>query len=308
MLQRVIMPEVIEVKKYVDFLKKKMQNKELKELNIINGRYKKHGPFPLYKELVKELPLKVLDVKNKGKFMYIILEKNFIIFSTLGLSGGWIYLSNKSSKYKFPLLVDYLGDYDIKKYKKNALNHLNVEFKLEKGSIYYFDVLSFGTLKVVNNNLNLEKKLKSLAYDIMDLDITYDIFKDQITKKNNLDKPIGNILMNQKVISGIGNYLRADILWLSGVYPFCKVKDLKEKELKSIYYNSILLTWGEYNFTEAVRLKLIDPKSKMPKDYGRNFFIYKQDYDIYGNKVLKEELYEGSQKRFIYFVKKIQKA
>lgn len=113
--------------------------------------------------------------------------------------------------------------------------------------------------------------------------------------------------MNQKVISGIGNYLRADILWLSHVYPFCKVKDLKEKELKSIYDNSILLTWGEYNFTEAVRLKLIDPKSKMPKDYGRNFFIYKQDYDIYGNKVLKEELYEGSQKRFIYFVKKIQK-
>jgi hypothetical protein len=36
------------------------------------------------------------------------------------------------------------------------------------------------------------------------------------------------------------------------------------------------------------------------------FYIYNQETDMYGNKVIKKELYEGSQKRFIYYVKEIQ--
>ena len=39
---------------------------------------------------------------------------------------------------------------------------------------------------------------------------------------------------------------------------------------------------------------------------SESFFIYREDEDIYGNKVLKKELFEGSQKRFIYYVKEIQ--
>jgi hypothetical protein len=34
--------------------------------------------------------------------------------------------------------------------------------------------------------------------------------------------------------------------------------------------------------------------------------VYYEDTDIYGNKITKEELYEGSQKRFIYWVKGYQ--
>jgi formamidopyrimidine-DNA glycosylase len=35
------MPEVVEVKKYADFLKKKCKGKFIHEINILNGRYKK---------------------------------------------------------------------------------------------------------------------------------------------------------------------------------------------------------------------------------------------------------------------------
>ena len=45
----------------------------------------------------------------------------------------------------------------------------------------------------------------------------------------------------------------------------------------------------------------------MPNDYERDFFVYKQNTDINGYNVKKEELYEGSQKRFIYWVPKVQK-
>jgi hypothetical protein len=38
-----------------------------------------------------------------------------------------------------------------------------------------------------------------------------------------------------------------------------------------------------------------------------DFFVYRKDKDINGEKVIKEELFEGSQKRFIYWVKEVQK-
>ena len=300
------MPEVIEVKKYKDFLKSKFKNNNINQINILNGRYKKHGPFNYYKELLKTLPFKVLTIDTKGKFLYMKLSNNFILTVTLGLSGGWVYKNNSNNKYDFPMLVDYLGDYNIEKYKKNALNHLNVEFVMTSGTIYFFDMLSFGTIKILTSEDELKKKLDSLAPDIMDEDLTFEMFKDQITKTKNLEKCIGNVLVNQKVISGLGNYLRSDILWLSKITPFRLVKDLSTTELKTIYSNARLLTWGNYDKSYAIKKRIISKNSKLPKDYGRNFYVYKQTKDIYGYKVINEELYEGSQKRFIYMVQQFQ--
>lgn len=301
------MPEINEVRRYADFLLKKLKNKSILEINILNGRYKKHKPFDKYNELVKKLPIKLLYVKTKGKFLYMILEDGYYIFSTLGLSGGWTYQSNNSDKFEHPLSSSYLDQKKVEGYMKIALDHLNIEFKTETGSVYYYDTLSFGTMKVITDISELEKKLKEIGPDIMSADTTFELFEERLLQKKNLAKEIGNVLMNQKVISGIGNYLRADILWLSKVSPFRKVGNLDKKELKEIFNNAKLLTWGEYDREEAIKLNIISKSDKMPNDYERDFFIYKQETDINGYNVKKEELYEGSQKRFIYWVSEVQK-
>ncbi len=302
------MPEVVEIRKYADFLKSKMKGKFISKINIKNGRYKKHGPFPLYKEISKNLPLKVVDIKTKGKFMYIILENNFYILSTLGLSGGWVY---KDKLYEFPILIDYVKTEIIDSYKTRSLNHLNVEFEINKTSnstksIFFYDTLSFGTLKGIRSSEELEKKLESIGPDIMDISTTFEIFKRQMSMSSQQDKAIGNVLMNQKVISGIGNYLRADILWYAKISPFAKVKDLKISNLKSIYKICRILTWSDYNREKGIKLKMLDSKDKTPKNYKRNFYIYMQNTNIYGKPVIKTPLYEGSQPRTIYWVKSRQ--
>jgi endonuclease-8 len=298
------MPEINEVRRYADFLSLHLKNKEITEINILNGRYKKHGPFELYNELKKDLPIKLLDVKTKGKFLYMKFDDKYYIFSTLGLSGGWVYLNNKTNKYSYPTILEYIGKENMDSYMKSALNHLNVEFKTKEGSIYFYDTLSFGTLKVINDEKELNKKLNTIGPDIMDETTTFDLFKERIMKKPT--QVIGIVLLNQKLISGIGNYLRADILWLCKISPFRKVNKLLEHELKLIYHNARVLTWGDYNKKYAIKHKIITKKDKLPSDYKRDFFIYYQDTDIHGNKVIKEELYEGSQKRFIYWVKGYQ--
>jgi formamidopyrimidine-DNA glycosylase len=172
--------------------------------------------------------------------------------------------------------------------------------------LYFYDTLSFGTLKIVDNEKELEKKLNSVGPDIMDNETNFTVFQNAICKLKNKSKVIGIVLLDQKTISGCGNYLRADILWLSKISPFRKVEKLSEEDLKKIFYNAKVLTWGQYDKKKAFNKKILSKKDKLPSDYDRDFFVYNEAEDIYGNKVTKEELYEGSQKRFIYWVKNIQ--
>jgi formamidopyrimidine-DNA glycosylase len=308
------MPEINEIRNYALFINDKLKNKEIIDIKILNGRYKHKGPFEHYETLKKDLPIKLLDVRTKGKLLYMILEDDYYILSTLGLSGGWCYLKagkeSKIEKYDFSKNMDYyaghIEDEKMDNYIKNSLNHLNVEFKTSKGSLYYYDTLSFGTLKVIKGIDELNKKLKTLGPDIMDIGTDLVVFKTQIKKTKNLEKEIGIVIMDQKTISGVGNYLRADILYLSKINPFRKVNKLLDAEINKIFNNCKILTWGEFDKKEAKRLKIINKNTKLPEDYDRLFFVYNQDTDIHGNKVIKKELYEGSQKRFIYYVKEIQ--
>ena len=311
------MPEINEVRRYADFIYSKLENKKITEINILNGRYKKHKPFEHYNIIKNKLPLKLLDIQTKGKLMWMELEDNYYILVTLGLSGGWCYLDSK--KYNNPKIKDYnfsdvandysnyIADEKMDSYLTNAIKHLNVEFKIDKGSVYFYDTLSFGTIKIIKGIDELNKKLKTLGPDIMDETTTLDLFKQKIKKNTNLDKPIGNVLMNQKVISGIGNYLRADVLYLSKIDPFRKVSKLSDNELKDIFNNSKILTWGDYDIDEAIKMKIMNKSTKLPQDYDRLFFVYQEEKDIHGHKIHKKELYEGSQKRFIYYVPEIQK-
>ena len=98
------------------------------------------------------------------------------------------------------------------------------------------------------------------AFDTTEIlgNIDFTVFQEQFTKKKNLNKVIGIVLMDQKTISGIGNYLRADILWLSKISPFRKVNKLSDQEFKLIYHNTKVLTWGDYDKKYAIKHKIID--------------------------------------------------
>jgi len=295
------MPEIVEVRKYCDFINENMMNQNITNISILNGRYKKHKPFEGYHMIKKYLPLKFIKAQSKGKFIYITFENNIILFCTLGLSGGWTFLSDK--KYLFPNIVEYLNINDIKQYHDKSLKHLNVEFKIATGSLYFFDMLSFGTLKAIDNIITLEKKLKSIAPDVMECNKK--TFNDII--RCHPSKMIGLVLLNQKIISGIGNYLRADVLWMAKVSPFRYIKNITPKEINKIYRAIMALTWGNYDIKFAIKNKLVLKSTRLPFFYKRDFYIYNETNDIYGNHVKKEELYEGSQKRFIYWCPSYQK-
>jgi formamidopyrimidine-DNA glycosylase len=303
------MPEVKEIKRYADFIRKKIKDKDILDIKILKGKYKKRI-FDNYSLIKKNIPLKCLDIKSKGKLLYIKFEDNFYLFIAHGLFGNWCFLNN-NNKYEFSKNLEvyskFLPKDKIESYIKNTLNHLNIQFITEKGSLFFSDQLSFGSFILYDNKEDFYKKLNSIGSDIMDKETNFKLFEERIRKNRNLDKEIGLVLIDQKIISGIGNYLRSDILYLSKINPFRKVKLLNNKELKDIFKNAKILTWYDYDLQKAKELNIIKKSTKLPSDYNRMFYIYNQEEDIYGHKIIKKELFEGTQKRYIYYVPNIQK-
>lgn len=306
------MPEIVEVKMYTDFITNNIKNNKLLDINILKGRYKTHGPFEHYRKIINSLPLEIIEINTKGKFMYMKLKEDLYIGVSLGLMGGWFFRKkNKTLVSGVPpediTKLDHVNFTDqVSDYIERAKNHLNLEFVFENGSLFYYDQLSFGSF-IVYNKIEIEKKLKKLGVDIMDVSTTLDLFIDKFKSKTNLKKQIGVVLLNQRVIAGIGNYLRADLLWLCRISPFREIKDITLDEFELLFKNIRLLTWSVYDYKRAIKLKILDKKDKLPVNYKDEFLVYYRNKDIYGNEIKKERLYEGNQIRYIYWVPKLQK-
>lgn len=301
------MPEVIEIKEYSDFITKHCLNSKLRDIHIEKGRYKTHGAFKGYDFIQNSLPNKLVKVGSKGKFMYFKFENDYYLGITLGLTGGWFFKEKGKDDLVHGLKNSHYPPAERTDYIEKALKHININFIFENGTLYFYDQLSYGTVSVFSSTELLDKKLKTIGMDIFDPQTTLQSFLTKMKTATNLKKKIGNVLMDQKQISGIGNYLRADILYMSKISPFRLVSELSDDELKLIYKNSRVLIWGLYNRQEGINLGMLNQHSKLPTDYDRDFFVYEKKTDINGLPVIKEELYEGSQKRFIFWVPEVQK-
>jgi endonuclease-8 len=301
------MPEIIEIKLYADFIKKNINKNKLLNIKILKGRYKTHGPFENFKKVNSILPSKIFKIDTKGKFMYIKINNNYFIGVGLGLTGGWIFKNNNQLKYQHGNTMNRFDSNTTNNYFKTVLNNLNVEFIFENGSLYYYDQLSFGTIKIYESQKLIDNKLYKIGIDIMDPTTTNINFIEKMRNSVNLKKPIGIVLLDQSVVAGIGNYLRADLLWLTRISPFRHLENITNKELEKLFINIRLLLWSTYNYEKAVELKIITDGLKLPVDYSNEFLVYNRKKDIYNNKIIKEKLSDGSNDRYIYWVPKLQK-
>jgi hypothetical protein len=86
------------------------------------------------------------------------------------------------------------------------------------------------------------------------------------------------------------------------------MKDLTATDLKHLWQNSRLLIWSKYNYKKGEKLGMIEAgHPQLPEDYKREFYVYFQENDPKGHPVKKEELHDGSNKRFIHWVPDVQK-
>lgn len=258
------MPELPEVTLTVKEL-----NKYLKGATITNivgyGRYA-GNKFNI------GTPIKITSINNKGKFIYFTLANGQYIFNTLGLSGHW-------SLEKKPNVSIEL------QYKKSG----------RESSIYLIDQLHYATFGVHND---IDSKLKSIGPDMNNTD--FKTFQTHISKYPN--KNIATVLMDQGVVSGVGNYIRSQALYLGKISPYTKVKDLSDSKLESLYkaIKTVINRSYKMGGASVTFYRHLDGSSG---EYDKEMYAYGRDTDSKGNPVKKDKMED----RTIYWVPAVQK-
>jgi formamidopyrimidine-DNA glycosylase len=268
------MPEGPECRKIAESLAKFASGKTLISVEILSGRYTKKLPtgFEYFKE---SFPVPVVGVGVHGKFIYWILKKDFSIWNTLGMSGSWSSEEEKHSRVKFNFL--------------------------DGSRVYFNDQRNFGTLKFVGGKQPLIEKLTSLGPDMLAKDVSDDLFIERVRKKNSHN--ICKVLMDQAIVCGVGNYIKADSLWLAKISPHRSVEEITNEELKILNSSIKKIIRESYNSGGATirTYKNFDGDSGQ---YASRFLVYNRKVDPEGNEIIKEPTPDGRQ---THWVPKIQR-
>lgn len=210
------------------------------------------------------LPLKITEVGVKGKLVWWLFENGDGMVVSHGMTGGWIWDEEGGREYS--------GRWFQPK-------HNRVRFKFEKGPLLYFnDMRRFGKV-VIGSKEMVMRKVEALGPSVLERP-TYQAFWGNFKPSS---RPIGVLLMDQGLVSGIGNYLRADILWLARVSPWKKFQHLTEKEKKDIWKASVRHALYHYNFMKKYG-------EIYPEGREKTFLVYGKKKDPNGLEVVAEKM------------------
>lgn len=267
------MPEGPECRRIAESLAKEVSSKTIVGIDILSGRYTKKQPSGL-SEIISELPIGVVGVGVHGKFIYWILLKEYSLWNTLGMSGSWTREQTKHSRLKFRFS--------------------------DGSSVYFTDQRNFGTIKLVKGKNELIKKLQSLGPDMLSEDVSDEKFLASLRKKNKHN--VCKAIMDQGVVAGVGNYVKAEALWLAKINPNCLISELTDDQLICLNDSIKRVLKASYESGGATIQSYKDLDGKIG-DYSSKFLVYNQKTDPHGNEVIKKQTPDG---RTTHWVPQVQ--
>ncbi len=189
------MPELPEVQTVINYLKTKIINQKIISIEVLAEKMVKNISITDFKRIL--INSTILNIKRVGKYLVFFLDNNYVIVSHLRMEGKYLV----SNKY-------------------NIINdkHIHMIIELTNYNLYYHDTRKFGTFTVYDSSTFLQsKELVKIAID--PLNILFD-GKYLFSKICNSKKPIKSLLLNQSIVSGIGNIYACEILFSSKISPY----------------------------------------------------------------------------------------
>jgi formamidopyrimidine-DNA glycosylase len=210
------MPELPEIETIKLQLQKVLRGKVITDIEIF-----KQKSFQGKKELVTGK--KVLRVKRIGKMLLLDLEGEIDMAIHLRMTGQLIYIHNLQRIAGGHPTPDFTGELPSK--------HTRVVFRFDKDTMYFNDQRIFGFVKVgTKKEIEELDFLKKMGPEPWDID--RDKFPELFRKPR---KPIKIAIMDQEIISGVGNIYANDALWEAGIYPGAISNQLSAEQLTELH-------------------------------------------------------------------------
>ncbi|WP_342252501.1 DNA-formamidopyrimidine glycosylase [Spiroplasma endosymbiont of Amphibalanus improvisus] len=212
------MPELPEVETVKRYLEKNVVNQTIKEVRLFNNKIVKEPEVEKFLNILKGK--KILKIDRLAKYLFFILD-DYVLISHLRMEGKYFYAKNDD-------------DNDIE------WKHVMFSFVFNDGSeLRYHDTRKFGTLNL--QKISEYKNLKPY------LNIGYEPFNSKLTPEflqnswKNKSISVKTALLDQKIISGIGNIYANEILFASKIRPETPSKKVTLKQIEDLIEHSKII-------------------------------------------------------------------
>lgn len=187
--------------------------------------------FKKFKEMV--IGGKIMEAERRAKNIFIHLSNKNTIWIHMKMTGHMMYGSYVFNKKTPTWTPDQKEKNDALRDPFNRFLHTVFIFDNGK-QLVLSDVRKFGKVTAFPTR-EFETALADmqLGPEPLAKAFTLKLFTEQITKRNL--RPIKEVLLDQKIVSGIGNIYSDEALWLASIHPLRLVKSLKEIELKKLH-------------------------------------------------------------------------
>ncbi len=213
------MPELPEVETIVRGLDRTVKGKQITKV------------FSDWPKMIKKNSVKGLEKKIKGakfkkfwrraKNVVSELDNGLSLVFHLRMTGHLLYRPQDPKKYSQALEDSY-----------NKYIHFKLLFS-NGFELAFSDLRKFGTVNLVETKgLSDFFRKKKLGPEPLTKEFTYPVFKQILFGQR---RAIKQVLMDQSLISGIGNIYGDEILFVAKVRPSRKTNRLSEKERKQIF-------------------------------------------------------------------------
>ena len=196
------MPELPEVETVVQQLRKKVVNKTVHKLDILE-------PKVIDQKISEILPFTIKDVSRRGKSIIMHLDNDYFLLTHLRMTGHFHYGNDINKKF-------LCGTF-----------HFNDQSFLTHNSIRKFGSIT------LHNKSSLEKALSKLGPEPLADSFTAKEFIKILTKFPNAN--LKNKLLDQHCIVGIGNIYAQEALYYAGIHPENKIKQVSSQKLTKLH-------------------------------------------------------------------------
>lgn len=162
----------------------------------------------------------ITRIETRGKAMLTWLEGGYILYSHNQLYGRWEVLAEgKTSRSRRSLRLEI------------------------RSATHTARLLSATDIAILHeDDLHEHPFLQKLGPDALDPEVTPAIVRKRLSDKAWRNKRLATLYLDQAFIAGIGNYLRSEILFVSGVDPMKRASSLTKPQRKKLAESTLSIT------------------------------------------------------------------
>ena len=223
------MPELPEVETVRQDLKAHLLNKKIKNVTVLNLKTVSGSPEDFIKTLQGTF---FVDILRRGKLLIFKLKKtDSFLLTHLKMTGQLIYLFGNEVSAGGHSLSSHSYDKAVGGELPNKYTRIIITFA-DKSRLFFNDLRKFGYMKIVNQKELDKFIIKNYGPEPLDKDF---VLSDFFAKLQRRHRSIKSVLLDQKIVAGLGNIYVDEVLFASGIRPMRLASAVTKNEAKKLH-------------------------------------------------------------------------